>query len=295
MPRVKKYKSSKRTYTYKRNFSSGYSYSGRRKRSNGSLKKIFGFTFKLLKPVLVLGILFAVIFYGFKFTSSKIYASDMLLIENIEVTGCKNVAATEIKELVYFKVGDKLLRLNLSRAQKEIQKEKPELKMVSMSRSWKNKSVSIELVERKPEVFIYQNKSLFGLDFDNMPFPLIGNMVDTQVPVLKYRTVPERTELLNFIKISKPYFGTFFSQIKEIYLEEITNDVVFVTKEGTKIFFGQIKKNDIEPKIKKMLKILNDTNNKFDGLEYIDLTFLDLSKDKNKVIIKPVQQEEKTK
>ena len=44
-----------------------------------------------------------------------------------------------------------------------------------------------------------------------------------------------------------------------------------------------------------MLKILNDTNNKFDGLEYIDLTFLDLSKDKNKVIIKPVQQEEKTK
>ena len=294
MPKIKKYTSRKRTYSYKRNFSTGYSYSGK-KRKNGSFKKIFSFTFKIFKPVLVLGIIFVAVFYAFKFTSSKIYASDMLLIENIEVNGCTNVAATEIKELVYFKVGDKLLRLNLSRAQKEIQKEKPELKMVSMSRNWKNKSVSIELVERKPEVFIYQNKNLFGLDFDNMPFPLIGNMVDTQVPVLKYRTVPERSELLNFIKASKPYLGTFFSQIKEICLEEITNDVVFVTKEGTKIFFGQIKKNDIEPKIKKMLKIINDTSNKFNGLEYIDLTFLDLSKDKNKVIIKPIQQEEKTK
>jgi hypothetical protein len=292
MPKIKKYNSSKRTYTYKRNFSSGYSYSGK-KRKNSSFKKIFSFTFKLLKPVLILGTIFVVIFYAFKFTSSKIYASDMLLIENIEVNGCKNVVATEIKELVYFKVGDKLLRINLSRAQKEIQKEKPELKMISMSRSWKNKSVSIELVERKPEVFIYQNKNLFGLDFDNMPFPLIGNMVDTQVPVLKYKTVPERTELLNFIKISKPYMDSFFSQIKEIYLEEITNDVVFITREGAKIFFGQIKKNDIENKIKKMLKILNDSNKRFDGLEYVDLTFLDLSK--NKVIVKSIQKEQDTK
>ena len=292
MPKIKKYNSSKRTYTYKRNFSSGYSYSGK-KRKNSSFKKIFSFTFKLLKPVLILGTIFVVIFYAFKFTSSKIYASDMLLIENIEVNGCKNVVATEIKELVYFKVGDKLLRINLSRAQKEIQKEKPELKMISMSRSWKNKSVSIELVERKPEVFIYQNKNLFGLDFDNMPFPLIGNMVDTQVPVLKYKTVPERTELLNFIKISKPYMDSFFSQIKEIYLEEITNDVVFITREGSKIFFGQIKKNDIENKIKKMLKILNDSNKRFDGLEYVDLTFLDLSK--NKVIVKSIQKEQDTK
>lgn len=292
MPKIKKYNSSKRTYTYKRNFSSGYSYSGK-KRKNSSFKKIFSFTFKLLKPVLILGTIFVVIFYAFKFTSSKIYASDMLLIENIEVNGCKNVVATEIKELVYFKVGDKLLRINLSRAQKEIQKEKPELKMISMSRSWKNKSVSIELVERKPEVFIYQNKNLFGLDFDNMPFPLIGNMVDTQVPVLKYKTVPERTELLNFIKISKPYMDSFFSQIKEIYLEEITNDVVFITREGVKIFFGQIKKNDIENKIKKMLQILNDSNKRFDGLEYVDLTFLDLSK--NKVIVKSIQKEQDTK
>lgn len=292
MPKIKKYNSSKRTYTYKRNFSSGYSYSGK-KRKNSSFKKIFSFTFRLLKPVLILGTIFVVIFYAFKFTSSKIYASDMLLIENIEVNGCKNVVATEIKELVYFKVGDKLLRINLSRAQKEIQKEKPELKMISMSRSWKNKSVSIELVERKPEVFIYQNKNLFGLDFDNMPFPLIGNMVDTQVPILKYKTVPERTELLNFIKISKPYMDSFFSQIKEIYLEEITNDVVFITREGAKIFFGQIKKNDIENKIKKMLQILNDSNKRFDGLEYVDLTFLDLSK--NKVIVKSIQKEQDTK
>ena len=86
---------------------------------------------------------------------------------------------------------------------------------------------------------------------------------------------------------------SFFSQIKEIYLEEITNDVVFITREGAKIFFGQIKKNDIENKIKKMLKILNDSNKRFDGLEYVDLTFLDLSK--NKVIVKSIQKEQDTK
>lgn len=296
MPRIKK------TYnkrTYKRNFSTGYGFKPKRKKSgNGIFKLFFSFVFKTLRPVLVLTVIFVALFYTYKFTISKIYASDMLMIENIEVTGCNNVTATEIQKLMPFKIGDNLLKIDLSRAQKDIQKYKPELKTISMTRNWKNKTVSIELMERQPEAFIYENKDLVGLDFDNAPFRLIGNMVNSNVPVLIYNTVEERDELLDFIKISKPYFNDFMCNIKEIKFGEIQSDIVFVTNSGTKIYFGKAKKSEIESKIKKMKKVLKDSVNKFGDIEYIDLTYLDMSnntKSKNNVLIKPLIKDNQQK
>ena len=283
MPKIKKY--NKKTI-YKRSFSTGYNIKTKRKRT-GFLKKFFGFIFRTLSPVLILAVVCTAFFYTYKFTVSKIYASDMLLVENIEVTGCNNVTATEIQKLMPFKIGDNLLKINLSRAQKEIQKYKPELKTVSIFRNWKNKSVSIELMERKPEAFIYQDENLLGLDFDDAPFNLIGNMINMQVPILRYNTAEERTELLNFIRVSKPYLTDFISKIKEIKFEEMNNNIVFITNEGTKIYFGKAKRNEIEKRIIKMKKIINDSKDKFDGLEYIDMTYLDIPKSKNNVLIKP--------
>lgn len=288
MPKIKKYNNKR---VYKKKFSTGYgNKSGGRK--SGILKNLFGFTFRVLRPVLILSVIAVALFYTYKFTVSKIYASDMLLIENIEVTGCNNVTATEIKKLMPFKLGDNLIKINLSRAKEEIQKYKPELKTVSMSRDWKNKTVSIELMERKPEVFIYEDNNLLGLDFDNIPFTLIGKMDNTKVPVIKYNTVEERTELLNFIKFSKNFLGDFVSKIKEIRFEEINRDLIFVTVEGTKIYFGKVNKNHIEERIKQMLKVMNDAVSRFNDIEYVDLTYLDISKDKNNVRIKPLVKEE---
>lgn len=288
MPKIKKYNSKK---IYKKKFSTGYTAKSNRKKSR-LLKTLFCFTFKVLRPVLILAVFAVAVFYIYKLTVPKIYASDMFLIENIEVTGCNNVTATEIKKLMPFKLGDNLIKINLSRAREEIQKYKPELKTVSMSRDWKNKTVSIELVERTPEVFIYEDKNLLGLDFDNIPFVLIGKMVDTKVPVIKYNTNEERTELLNFIKFSKHYLGDFISQIKEVKFREINRELVFVTVEGTKIYFGKVKKNHIEDRIKKMKQIMNDAVSRFKDIEYVDLTYLDISKKKNNVIIKPLVKEE---
>lgn len=290
MPRVKKYNKKR---VYKRKFSSGYSIATSR-RNNGIFKVFFVSLFRVLRPILVLSVIGTALFYAYKFTVSQIYASDLLLIENIEVTGCNNVTATEIKKLMPFKLGDNLLKINLSRAREEIQKYKPELKTVSMFRDWKNKTVYIELMERMPEVFIYNGENLLGLDFDDIPFSLIGKMVDLKVPIIKYGTVEEKNELLGFLKKSKPYLADFISKIKEIKIDEISKDVVFVTVDGTKIYFGAIKKNEneIENRIKKMKKVINDAMSKFNAIEYVDLTYLDIAKDKNAVIIKPIIKEE---
>ncbi len=292
MPRIKKYNKKR---VYKRSFSSGYSIASSRRKNNGIFKFFFVSLFKVLRPILILAVIGTALFYVYEFTISKIYASDLLLIENIEVTGCNNVTATEIKKLMPFRLGDNLLKINLSRAREEIQKYKPELKMVSMFRDWKNKTVYIELMERMPEVFIYNGENLLGLDFDDVPFSLIGRMIDLKVPVIKYNTVEEKNELLAFLKKSKPYLADFVSKIKEIKIDEISKDIIFVTVDGTKIYFGAIKKNEneIENRIKKMKRVINDAMTKFNAIDYVDLTYLDIAKDKNAVIIKPSIKEEK--
>ena len=41
-----------------------------------------------------------------------------------------------------------------------------------------------------------------------------------------------------------------------------------------------------------MKKVINDAMNKFNSVEYVDLTYLDIAKDKNAVVIKPIIKEE---
>ena len=42
-----------------------------------------------------------------------------------------------------------------------------------------------------------------------------------------------------------------------------------------------------------MKRVINDAMTKFNAIDYVDLTYLDIAKDKNAVIIKPSIKEEK--
>ncbi|MFA7074985.1 MAG: FtsQ-type POTRA domain-containing protein [Endomicrobiaceae bacterium] len=242
---------------------------------------------KFFSKVFLFAVLLAAVVFSYNFTVSYIYASNKFLIEDIDVKGCNNVTKTEIRELVPFKVGDNLFKVNLSKAEKEIQKCKPELKNISMSRNLLSKKIIISLKERTPEAFILRDNEITGLDFDNKPFALRGNMFDMKVPVLKYSTLQERTGLLSFIKVFKPYVKDLMPRISEVKYGE-AEDIVLLLDNEILVFWGDPKEKDINEKVKKMKIVLEDSLKRYNAVDYIDLTLLD--ENKNKIIVKPAIQ-----
>jgi cell division protein FtsQ len=210
------------------------------------------------------------------------YNSNKMSIKDIKIVGTKNVTKTEIRELLPFNVGDNLLKINLSEAENEIKKLKPELKNIVMRRSWQK--VQVRLYERTPEAFIINNDELLGVDFDDTPFPLRGFMSAMKVPKLLYSTDKERKQLLDFIKRFKSVAGDFLSNILEIKMSS-TGDVVFVINSNTVVFWGDEMPEHLFYKFKKFQKIYVDAMSRYKNIEYIDMTLYLFGR----AIVKPVK------
>lgn len=230
--------------------------------------------------IFLLLLIFAGISFGFIKLKQFIYTYEGFNIETIEVVGCKNVTPTEIKELIPFKAGANIFEVSLCKLEKEIKELKPELKDITISRRWKK--ILVKLYEREPEVFIKQGVDTVGLDFDNIPFALRGNMFGMKVPVLEFSNDRERKELLNFVHNLKPYAKDFMSRITKIKYGEV-EDIILEIDDKIKIFWGDQNKFDVEDKANKMKIVFFDAYKRFaNGIKYIDLNFLE----KNKIIVK---------
>lgn len=253
---------------------------GNGEKERGKKKKLLKFFAKLF---LVVCFVIALV-YIYKHCKSYLYANENFFIDSIEIVGCKNLTESEIKKLITFQIGDSLIKIDLSDSEKKLKKDKPELKSVRMSRKWRDKKVIISLQERLPEVFIYSSDKKKGLDFDNIPFKLRGDMSNMKVPVLSYNSEKEREELLNFFKKVKFYLVDLVPEITDIKYGEV-EDIVFIMNNKTKIYWGLPSENKIKEKSEKFLEILKDLSNKYESIDYIDLSFLDDNKDK--IIVKP--------
>ena len=282
---TKKYSSSKKIYK-RHTVLSAKSTSPKRKNLFGKfLKKIFQLSFAVC---IVLGCV-----YVYRYSKSYLYANEKFFIDNIEVVGCNNVTETEIKNLIPFKVGDSLLKINLSETKKQLKSYKPELKNVSMSRKWKEKKVIISLKEREPEVFIIENENKIGLDFDNKPFALRGNMFDMSIPTLFYSSPQDRESLLEFFKKFKSCMSEFVPYVTEIKYGEV-EDIVLKMNDKTIVYWGHPQHKKIKEKAQKIKAVLNDLSKKSVIADYIDLTLID--NNKNRIIVKPsvsVEEEQK--
>jgi cell division protein FtsQ len=152
--------------------------------------------------------------------------------------------------------------------------------------------IVVALKEREPEVFIYNKENIEGLDFDNKPFSLRGNMSIMKVPFLLYDNDQDRENLLNFYKKLKVYFFELIPDIKEIKYGEL-GDVVITKNDGTQIYWGLSKEKKIKEKAEKFFAIVKDLSNKKQSMEYVDLSFLDDNKDKIIVKLLDVANEKK--
>ncbi|MDR1474517.1 MAG: cell division protein FtsQ/DivIB [Endomicrobium sp.] len=226
------------------------------------------------------------IMYGLYFGVNELlniaYISDKIIIKDIDIFDAKNVTKAEIKELLPFKIGDNLLKVNLSRTEDEIKRLKPELKNICINRRWQK--VRIKLYERTPEAFIMQNGELSGIDFDDKPFPLRGFMSEMKVPRIIYKTDNERIQILDFIKKFKSICGTFLDNILEIKLNN-TGDIIFITTDNTSIVWGEEMPEHLANKFKKFQEIYEDAISKYNKIEYINMALYSLGR----AIVKPAE------
>ena len=151
---------------------------------------------------------------------------DRFFIDSIEITGCKNVTRSEIMNILPFKVGESSFAVELRQAEKTFKKNKSELKDVSMTRENWGKKIVVSLTERIPEVFVSIDDKNLGLDFDNKPFNLRGNMSDMQIPTLIFNSDEERANLLTFYKNIKKYISNLVPEITEIKYGEVEDIIL---------------------------------------------------------------------
>ncbi len=264
----------KKRYVYRR-VSRARNHSNSRNKGRKSVKLFF---------YAALLVFFAFLVYsGSKKLMNLAYESDKIIVKDIEVVGTKNVTKTEIKELLPFKAGDNLLKINLSKAEDEIKKLKPELKNIIINRSWQK--VKIKLYERTPEAFVMRGDAVFGIDFDDSLFPLRGFMGAAKVPKLFYRSDVERKKLLSFVKSFKSVCGDFLSDVSEMKFSG-TGDIIFVTHGNTVIFWGDGGQNVLSHKFSRFQKIYADAMSKYKQIEYIDMTLYSFGR----ATVKPVTE-----
>ncbi|MCR4662700.1 MAG: FtsQ-type POTRA domain-containing protein [Endomicrobiaceae bacterium] len=250
------------------------------------IKKKKGFIKKILSKILML--IFVVCLavsgvYAYNRLMSYLCSLDKFFIDDIEITGCNNITPSEIINIIPFKIGNSTFEINLSQLEKDLKESKPELKDVDAYRTNKLKKVIVSLTERLPEVFIYDKEEKKGLDFDNKPFELRGNMSIMQVPVLIYNNEQEREDLLKFFKEIKVYLSDFIPEFKDIKYGEL-DDVVITMNDGSIIYWGLPKDTKIKEKSKKFLAVIKDLTDKNQKFCSMDLSFLDNNKDK--IIVK---------
>ena len=265
------------------------------KENNKEIKKIGKKIFlKIFILLFVICLAFSSV-YAYNHLMSYLSSLERFFIDNIEIKGCNNVTESEIINTIPFKTGETAIGKNLWQLEKDLKESKPELKEVLACRkNWfgkgKKMKIVVSLKERLPEVFIYNNDNIEGLDFDNKPFSLRGNMSVMKVPFLLYDNEQNRENLLKFYKNIKVYFSDLIPEIKEIKYGEL-DDVVITMNNGTNIYWGYPKESKIEEKVKKFFAVKQDLANKKQSMDYIDLSFLDINKDKIIVKISNITEE----
>ena len=234
-----------------------------------SSRRRSGFAKKIVKLFLLL-IFIAAIAYGVKQGYQALKESSASKIESIEIKGNENITQNEIKGLLPFDIGESLLEINLSKAEKDIKELKPEIKKIKISRGWKK--VKVKVYERTPEAFVVLENKKFGLDWDNVPFALRVVSREAQVPVIKFNDEAEIKEILTFLKSCKSSGKDFIAKMKEIETDKY-KDIYFVTNDGINVYWGDSESNAVKLRISKFEKIYEDIIAKKLSVKSVDMSF----------------------
>jgi cell division septal protein FtsQ len=239
----------------------------------------------LFKLLFVLVLFAGIVFGAYKGAYHFVFDSGYFEIRNIEIKGLKNVTESEILALLPFRAGDNMCTFWSSIAENDVLNSKPELKDVCITRKWHR--VSVEIAEREPLAYTVVNSVKLGVDNDNRPFALRGGWIkavgQAALPEIVAANDADRKLVIDFIQLMKIQAGELLSGVSSIHVEPIDN-LVLVMKDGKKIFWGEPAEKKLQPKMKMLNRIIEDSKKRFSGLEYINLYYFD----DGRVLVKPV-------
>ena len=256
-----------------------------RKNKRKSNKKIVR---KIIMLLFVICLAFSSV-YAYNHLKTYLCSLERFFVEDIEITGCKNVTESEIRQLIPFEAGEvSSLEISLGQLEKKLKEHKAELKDISMYRTNWGKKIVVSLTERVPEVFVTIGEEKRGLDFDNKPFNLKGTMKDMRIPTVVFNNDEEKNSLLTFYKQIKKYIVNIIPEITEIKYGEV-DDIVLVMNDKTRVYWGLPKDSKNEKKADKLKQVLADLSRKNKDVKSIDLSLLDSNK--NKVVVDTFKEE----
>lgn len=205
--------------------------------------------------------------------------SPSLAVRAIDVRGGKNVTASEIRALLPFRVGDNLLKIDIAAAEKSIQDCKPELKDISISRSWKG--ITVTLAERAPVAAVTIDGQRLGIDGDNVPFPLRGHLAQAPVPDMTAAAPEMRREMLRFVAALSRDARDIAPRVRWISCE--ANDILFGLADGPKVVWGGIEPGSFAGKLQRLREVIADGNKRFAGIECVNLSYYE----DGRILVKP--------
>jgi cell division protein FtsQ len=222
--------------------------------------------------------------WGYVRASDFLFNSGYFEIRTIEINGLSTVSRTEISSLLPFREGDNLFSVWLGAAERNLRKCKPELKNISMRRTWHGVTVSVE--ERVPVAYVTVGGIRCGVDADNVPFPLHSHWVNDihlKLPEIVVKEDAERREVLEFIALLGLHGREVYDQIVRFSVQP-KDTVVFDLKDGTQVLWGPVENKSFKPKLEKLAQVKGDALKRFNRLEYINLCYFD----DGRVVVKPL-------
>ena len=245
-------------------------------RADGAIRALTSFS----AVVVLCGILTYGGLRGWDAFSARISKIEILKIKSVEISGTHNVSKEEVSVLLPFEAGDNILGQNLSKATKNILKLKPEIRRLHMVRGFEK--IVIMLEERIPAACVMDHGKRWGIDGDNVLFPLRGEYASAALPEVSARNDAERKEILEFLTIFSERAKEYVSGSVLFYCDT-TGNLAVKRRDGTRIIWGKIEKEKFDSKLRKFRTVWEDALRRFVSIDYINLNYLD----SERVLVKP--------
>jgi cell division protein FtsQ len=230
--------------------------------------------------LLLIAVFFAAVIWGLNY----FYNSEYFKVKNIDVQNNTHYKDEEISNLIPEVIVTNIFEIDKKKVEETITRELNWVKEAELNKIFPDKIV-IKLIERKPDLKIVYKGEYFLIDSEGVVLDkikeeeqsnyedliLVRNAVSYDVSVGEKVA---KKNMLSCVDIYKAFDSQLKSIIKEARLEDnISGDIVFETKDGKEIIFGD--SSDIVKKVEILKQLLKGET---------DYTIIDLRSPESPVI-----------
>ena len=120
-----------------------------------------------------------------------------------------------------------------------------------------------------------------GIDGDNVPFPLRGQLAQAPVPDMTAAAPEIRLEMLRFMAALSRDARDIAPRVRWISCE--ANDILFGLTDGPKVVWGGGEPGTFPGKLLRLREVIADGSKRFTGIECVNLSYFE----DGRILVKP--------